>query len=67
VTPPSVKFCSAAKKKAGGTMTTNVSKAAAAVRSAVRVYLIVSGLMFLGGAVVGAALAMAGYTLPDLY
>lgn len=32
-----------------------------------KIYVIISALMFVGGAIAGAALAMAGYDLPTLF
>lgn len=37
----------------------------AVIRGALRLYLITAALMFVGGAVGGALLAMAGYVLPN--
>jgi hypothetical protein len=34
-------------------------------RATLRIYLIVSALMFAGGVIIGAVLAVAGYTLPS--
>jgi hypothetical protein len=41
------------------------SRAGAIVRSALRIYLITAGIMFLFGTAGGALLAMGGYALPN--
>jgi hypothetical protein len=46
-------------------MATAGEKAGAVLRSAIRVYLITAGVMFLSGAVGGALLAIAGYRVPN--
>ena len=46
-------------------MTTSGAKVGSVMRSALRIYLITAGIMFIGGAIGGGLLAMAGYALPS--
>lgn len=48
-------------------MTSNGAKVGVFMRSAIRLYLIMAGLMFIGGAAGGALLAIAGYDLTQLF